>query len=174
MKTISLPGRGGNESTIYVLIVCKGSFHRINILIFNHFFKIPKIINILKVRKKNQPPIHSLKLGQNNQKSASNCISNDAEFNFLSEKYNLLPLSSTLHPIATKIITGQRGFIDVRTRAEIRVESRSTLPLPSIYHLFGEFEKKEYTLSGPELEHVLNSNTATFCQITFFLEEITF
>ena len=52
MKTISLPGRGGNESTIYVLIVCKGSFHRINILIFNNFFKIPKIINILKVRKK--------------------------------------------------------------------------------------------------------------------------
>ena len=24
------------------------------------------------------------------------------------------------------------------------------------------------TPSGPELEHVLNSNTATFCQITFF------
>ena len=66
MKTISLPAMGGNESTIYILIVCKGSFHRINILIFNNFFKIPKIINILKVRKKNQPPIHSLKLGQNN------------------------------------------------------------------------------------------------------------
>ena len=52
MKTISLPGRGGNESTIYVLIVCKGSFHRINILIFNIFFKMLKIINMLKVRKK--------------------------------------------------------------------------------------------------------------------------
>ena len=52
MKTISLPGRGGNESTIYVLIVCKGSFHRINILIFNNFFKMLKIINMLKVRKK--------------------------------------------------------------------------------------------------------------------------
>ena len=52
MKTISLPGRGGNESTIYVLIVCKGSFHRINILIFNNFFKMLKIINMLKVQKK--------------------------------------------------------------------------------------------------------------------------
>ena len=66
MKTISLPGRGGNESTIYVLIVCKGSFHRINTLIFNIFFKMLKIINMLKMRKQNQPRIHSLKLGQNN------------------------------------------------------------------------------------------------------------
>ena len=65
-KTITLPGRGGNESTIYVLIVGKGSFHRINILIFNIFFKMLKIINMLKMRKQNQPPIHSLKLGQNN------------------------------------------------------------------------------------------------------------
>ena len=68
MKTISLPAMGGNESTIYILIVCKGSFHRINTLIFNIFFKMLKIINMLKMRKQNQPQIHShsLKLGQNN------------------------------------------------------------------------------------------------------------
>ena len=52
MKTISLPAMGGNESTIYVLIVCKGSFHRINALIFNNFFKMLKIVNMLKVEKK--------------------------------------------------------------------------------------------------------------------------